>query len=100
MIKQKIVNQDLNQGDPIVEHKLATEFEMSRTPIREAIRMLNADGLIEIVPRKGTYVKLFKVKDLIKLYEMAEALEGMVAFLVAEKYAMGEVPNSKTGVCT
>jgi hypothetical protein len=31
---------------------------------------------------------------------MAEALEGMAAFLVAEKYAMGEVPNSKTGVCT
>lgn len=95
VIKRKIVNQELNQGDQIVEHKLAIELEMSRTPIREAIRMLNADGLIEIVPRKGTYVKLFKVKDLIKLYEIAEALEGMVAFLVAEKYAMKEIPNNK-----
>jgi DNA-binding GntR family transcriptional regulator len=94
IIKQKIVNQTLKQGDQIVEQELANELEMSRTPIREAIRMMEADGLIEVIPRKGAYVKIFLVKDLIKLYEIAEALEGMVAFLVAEKYAQKNLSDS------
>lgn len=91
ILKEKILNQELRPGSPVVENDLATKLNMSRTPVREAIRRLDSDGLLEIIPRKGSYIKTFTICDLIKLYEIAEGLEGMVAFLVAEKNSRGEL---------
>lgn len=93
ILRQKLLDQHLPPGAPVVEVELANEFGMSRTPVREAIRRLHADGLLEVIPRKGTYVRGFTIHDLVKLYELAEGLEGMVAYLVAEKQSRGELAS-------
>ena len=93
ILKEKILNQEIKQGSPVIERDLAADLDISRTPIREAIRQLSSDGLIEIIPRKGAYIRTFTINDLIQLYEIAEGLEGMVAFLVAEKQSKGELKS-------
>lgn len=57
---------------------------MSRTPIREAIRLLSVEGFVNIVPRKGAFVKILTGKEISDCYEMVEAIEGMIAYLAAK----------------
>ncbi|MDC7247224.1 MAG: GntR family transcriptional regulator, partial [Sphaerochaetaceae bacterium] len=70
ILKKKIIDQELWQGATVVEKEIADELGMSRTPVREAIRRLDADGLLEIMPRKGTYIKVFTIHNIIDLYEV------------------------------
>jgi DNA-binding GntR family transcriptional regulator len=93
-IKDMIINQELLPGQQIVESDFAQKLEVSRTPVRSALRLLSEDGLVEIVPNKGTFVKSFTKNDVIYCFEMAEALEGMAAFLLAEQYKAGNVDKS------
>jgi len=83
-MKQGILSRELKPGCPIIETEFAERFKMSRTPIREAIRRLYAEGLVDIFPRKGAYIKTFTKRDLLMSFEAAEAIEGMVAYLVAK----------------
>jgi len=85
-IKKMIVNQEMLPGNPIVEVDFAKKLNISRTPIRVAIRHLQEDGLVELVSNKGAFVKSFSKNDIILSFEIVEALEGMAAYLVAEKY--------------
>ncbi|MFM0306088.1 GntR family transcriptional regulator, partial [Paraburkholderia sediminicola] len=57
--------------------------QVGRTPIREAVKWLARDGLLEIVPMRGTFVREMSVSDLREIHEMRIALEGMAAFLAA-----------------
>jgi len=81
-----IVNQEMLPGNPIVEVDFAKKLNISRTPVRVAIRHLQEDGLVELVSNKGSFVKSFSKNDIILSFEIVEALEGMAAYLVAEKY--------------
>lgn len=83
-IRNAILNFDLQPGFPLQEIELAQRLGMSRTPIREAIRRLKSEGLIETVPYKGAYVKALSRNDVREIYETAEGLEGMAAYLAAE----------------
>ena len=94
-IKEYIISQKLKPGSPIVENELAEKLEMSRTPIREAIQQLHADGLVDIKPRRGAFIKTFTKKDLIMCYEAAEALEGMVVYLITKNYSKGNIDDKK-----
>jgi len=85
-IKKMIVNQEMLPGNPIVEVDFAKKLNISRTPVRVAIRHLQEDGLVELVSNKGSFVKSFSKNDIILSFEIVEALEGMAAYLVAEKY--------------
>ncbi len=62
-------------GAMLSEHSVAQELGISRTPVREAFRNLEKEGLLEPVPRYGTRVKALDRRDLIELYELREALE-------------------------
>lgn len=88
-IRSMIKNRVLRQGQSLAVPELAERFGMSVTPVREAIRRLESEGLLEVAPRKGTFVRSFSAEDLITGFEMAEALEGMAAFLAAERVAKG-----------
>ncbi|MBZ4656516.1 MAG: hypothetical protein PWR27_2100 [Petroclostridium sp.] len=90
-IKNMIINQELLPGQPIVEVNFANKFNMSRTPIRAAIQLLQEDGLVELIPNKGTFVKSFTKNDIILCFEMVEALEGMATYLAAEKHKSGNL---------
>ena len=73
----------VDSGSPLMENELAMRLQMSRTPVREALRRLERDGLVEIRPRVGAYVRGMTMKDLQEIFEVREAAEGMLARLAA-----------------
>jgi len=69
----------LKGGDQLVESELQKGFGISRSPLREAFRDLEKKGLVEIVPRKGTFVKRIVRKDIEEHFPVRAALEGLAA---------------------
>jgi len=90
-LRDRIINGGLRPSAPLDIHRIASEFEMSITPVRDAIKRLEADGLVEVIPRSGTFVRHFTIQDLIRGYELVEALDGMAGYLLAERVAAGDV---------
>ncbi|MBW9172561.1 GntR family transcriptional regulator [Clostridium estertheticum] len=76
-LRMAIIGGDLEQGERLVETFIAENMGVSRTPVREALRKLEVEGLAENIPRKGTLVKGISKKDIIEIYEMREVLEGL-----------------------
>lgn len=73
----------LNAGDRLRETELAERFGMSRTPVREAIRQLEADGIVTHIPRQGATIRTLDYAEVMELYEMRAVLEGTAARLAA-----------------
>lgn len=82
-LKKKIMKGEIRSGEFLFETQLAETYGVSRTPVRQAIKLLDADGLLANIPRKGTYVKFLSAEDVISVYQAAEALEGMAVSLLA-----------------
>ncbi len=79
----EIVSGGLQPGDRLVETELAERLKISRTPVREAIRLLEADGLVVHVPRLGATVRSLNQSELMELYEVRAVLEGAAASMAA-----------------
>ena len=84
-IKQKIVALELSPGAVIDELSLQTELSLGRTPIREALKRLSLEKLVNIVPRRGMFVTDIGVMDLQHLFEMRVVLESTAARLAAAR---------------
>lgn len=82
-ILRDIKENKLSQGQPIIEEDYARSLGMSRTPVREAIRLLSVEGFVTAYPRKGAYVSVLTAQDINDCYEMMEAVEGMISYLAA-----------------
>lgn len=78
-IRSDIIKGVYKNGERLVEPKLAKNLGISRTPIREALRQLESEGFIEIVPRRGAIVKELTIKDIDDLYAIKANLEGLAA---------------------
>jgi DNA-binding GntR family transcriptional regulator len=74
-LKEQIVTFRLKPGESLQELRLAASFAVSRTPIREALRMLSREGLVEIRPRQGACVAAISVSDVLDAYEVRFHLE-------------------------
>ena len=74
-IKQHILEGRLNEDSRLTEESLARQLGISKSPIREALNRLEAEGLIRIAPRRGAYLRRFTVEDIDELYDVREALE-------------------------
>ncbi len=74
---------ELNQGDPLNEVEISTRLQISRTPVREAFLQLEKEGIVEIIPRKGAFIRRISLHDIIELFQIREAIEGMAASLSA-----------------
>jgi DNA-binding GntR family transcriptional regulator len=74
-IQRKIAARELEGGSPVSELLLAKELGISRTPIREAMGQLVAEGLLDQIPNRGVVVVQLDRRDIIDLYELREALE-------------------------
>jgi len=85
LIKEKIVTLELPPFSVINEQALMEELELGRTPIREALLRLAAEGLVDIVPRRGMFVANIKITDLQKIFEVRMLLEGFCARLAAQR---------------
>ena len=73
----------LRPGDRLTETDLAARLGISRTPVREAIRALEADGLVVHIPRVGASIRRLNYREVTELYEMRTVLEGTAARLAA-----------------
>src|SRR5687768_18315906 len=78
-MRRRIIRGDIQPGEPLSELALAEEFGVSRTPVREALKQLQTEGLIEIRPRVGTFVTTPSRREITELFEMKELLEGAAA---------------------
>jgi DNA-binding GntR family transcriptional regulator len=81
ILTNSIVKRQLKEGQRLVESELQKKFGVSRGPIRESFRMLERNGLITIIPRKGTYVRKILRKDIEENFAVRAYLEGLAARL-------------------
>ena len=84
-IRDMIRKGTLKKGDRILEEPMCKAMGVSRTPLREALRILNSEGLIELIPNKGAYVAQPSIEDIEKMFFVMSILEGTCARLCAEK---------------
>ncbi len=84
-LKHKILTGEILSQTRLMEINLSEKMNVSRTPIREAIKRLAEDGLVKVEPRRGAYVANISIKDMIDVFEVREDLEGFVAQLAAQR---------------
>ncbi len=90
-LREAIVSGILEPGERLMEIQLAEELGVSRTPVREAIRKLELEGFVIMVPRRGTYVADLSIKDINEVYEIRTALDVLAAGLAAERITEEEL---------
>jgi DNA-binding GntR family transcriptional regulator len=90
-IKGKIITAEMPPGSVINEAQLMEEFELGRTPIREAIKQLQTENLVMVTPRKGMYVADIAVTDLLQIFEVRVELESFATRLAAERITQHEI---------
>ena len=89
-LRSLILTGKIKPGTRMMEIELAEDMGVSRTPIREAIRKLEKEGLVVIEPRKGAYASEVSVKDMEDILEVRANLEGLAAYLAAERMTDAE----------
>jgi len=90
-LREAIASGQLSPGQRLMELQLADDLGVSRTPVREAIRKLELEGLVVMVPRKGAYVAELSMKDMVEVFEMRAALDALAASLAAERITEDEI---------
>ncbi|MDM0105761.1 GntR family transcriptional regulator [Variovorax sp. J22R24] len=91
LLRQRIFSRELEPGSWIDELKLADEYGISRTPLREALKVLAAEGLVTMKVRRGAYVTEVSEKDLADVYHLLSLLESDAAGVVAEHASEAEL---------
>lgn len=76
-LREAIFRGELKSGEHLIENKLSERMNVSRTPIREALRKLEAEGLVNYLPHKGVVVRGFTSDDIIEIYAIRESLEAL-----------------------
>lgn len=97
-IEEDILNGKYRSGDSLIETKLSEELGVSRTPVREAIRQLELEGLVQAIPNKGAIVTGITAKDIEDIYTIRMMIEGLAARWAAEKITEDELEQLKEAV--
>jgi DNA-binding GntR family transcriptional regulator len=84
VVKEMIEDRKLLPGHKIPQEKLAKELGISRTPLISALKFLEHEKLVEVKPRRGFFVRLFTIREMIGIFEIREVLEGLAARRAAE----------------
>jgi DNA-binding GntR family transcriptional regulator len=90
-LKDDILTGSLKGGDQLFEDLLKNAFGISRTPLREAFRVLEKEGLVEILPRKGTFVRRISRQDIEENFPVRATLEGLAARLAYDNLAQQDI---------
>ena len=83
-IRDNILNGTYKENDELRETAIGKELGVSRTPVREALRQLELEGLVTIIPNRGAYVSGISHKDIWDIYKIRSMLEGLCARWAAE----------------
>ncbi len=89
-IRDKILSGEYHESEELKENAIATELGVSRTPVREALRQLELEGLVSIIPNKGASVTGITAKDIHDIYIIRSYLEGLCA-----KWACENISNAQ-----
>lgn len=90
-LRDAIISRVLKPGERLMETELAEEMGVSRTPVREAMRKLELESYIVMIPRKGAYVAGLSIRDITNLFEIRGALESLAAGLAASRATKEEI---------
>jgi DNA-binding GntR family transcriptional regulator len=93
LLRQRIFKRELEPGSWIDELKIAEAFGISRTPLREALKVLAAEGLVTMKVRRGAYVTEVSTQDLSDVYHLLSLLESDAAGVVASKATKEELKD-------
>jgi DNA-binding GntR family transcriptional regulator len=94
-IKQMILDKVLTPGTKIKQEQLAQQLGVSRTPLIKALQDLSKESLVEYIPRRGFYVKHLGLDEMLKIFDVREVVEGVVAKSVAETATEEEIKALK-----
>jgi len=90
-IKEKVIKVELPPGSVIDESSLMKELGLGRTPIREAVKLLQAENLVVITPRRGMYVADIAITDLVQIHEVRIEVEANCARLAAKRITLTQI---------
>lgn len=91
VLKHAIVTGEIPAGERIVETDYADRLHISRTPLREALRKLERDGLVEYVMRRGVVVRAFTIADVDEIYTIRNALEMLTLPAIVKNVTDGDI---------
>jgi DNA-binding GntR family transcriptional regulator len=91
VIRRAIIDGRLAPGRRLKEEELARELGISRTPVREALLMLQSEGLVELIPKRGASVRAYAEDDLDEVYQLRALLEGYAARRAATRISPEDV---------
>ncbi|MEN8905776.1 MAG: GntR family transcriptional regulator [Clostridiales bacterium] len=94
-LREAIIIGELKPGERLMEVQLAEKMGVSRTPVREAIRKLELEGFVDMVPRKGAQVANLSIKDIMDVLEIRASLDSLAAKLAADKITHDELKELK-----
>lgn len=97
-LKNKIINGEYDEDYVFLETEISEELGISRTPVREALAMLKMEHLLINVPRKGVVCRKLTLEDIVDVYEVAEGIEGMMAYSVAKNGDREVIEKLKTAI--
>ncbi len=98
-IREDILDGRYRNGDELREIAIGEELGVSRTPVREAFRQLELEGLIRIVPNKGAYVTGITAKDVKDIYMIRSMLEGLAAKWATENITDEQMNEMEENIC-
>ncbi|WP_112324045.1 GntR family transcriptional regulator [Oceanibium sediminis] len=90
-IKQAIIAGEYKPGDRLVEGRLADRFGVSRNPVREALKTLDTEGIVEIIPRRGAFVTALDDDEVREIVELRAVLEGIGARFASQRLSPAAV---------
>ncbi|HER24593.1 MAG TPA: GntR family transcriptional regulator [Candidatus Atribacteria bacterium] len=91
VLKTEIIKGSLKPGTKLLENKMAEQLGVSRTPLREALKELAAEGFVKMTPNQGMMVSRFSIKDIQEVLQIRSILEGLAARLAAELIKKEEI---------
>jgi DNA-binding GntR family transcriptional regulator len=95
ILKGMITERQLLPGEKIPQEKLAEDLGISRTPLINALKLLEQDKLVQSIPRRGFFVRLFDKTEMISIFELRELLEGLVARRACQSITDREIGQLK-----
>jgi len=84
IIRGMILRREIGPGNKIIEENLARKIGVSRTPLREVLLRLESEGIVQIIPRRGAFIREKSKEQIIEVLEIREVLEGLVTRLASQ----------------
>lgn len=92
-LREMIMTGELNNGDKINENHLCASMGISKTPLREALRVLSVEGLISLVPNRGSFVTKPSTSEIVEMFAVMGVLEGVCARSAAQKMTAADLAH-------